>query len=562
MISLKKVRNRIIILFFSIAALLFISISVSGAEYLQKLRIKTVEVITLNLQESYEFDDYYISSDPTIFKIEDKEGISLKEGTVILTKNNKKEKEYIVNVIAKYDSIVIEGTLMIDKGETTKLKATVVPTSLEQSVIWKSNDESVATISNDGTVNAIDYGITTITATSTVDNSCVGSTVILVDNDSLENYEPIIKNEYMEPQTKKIKASDLTALLESLINTATKSVVGVEKFVYSGSNRMGKILGSTGFASGVIYRRDAILNDGTIIENVEDSTNIENLSKYRYYVVTNRHIIQNADVLKIYLGDDIDEIEATLVQYDDKIDLSVVTFDSTIYLPTVIIGDSDNIKRGEFVIAIGNSYGKEYFRNATFGVISYTKRYVATDTDDDNVSDWDSEYIQHDASINDGDNGGALINMKGELIGINTTKLSTLTIDNMSFAIPTNLALEIVEMLEKGIKPERPLLGVSIIDILTYYQQKSYYAQNYPELLENVPDGLEYGFYINEVNAGGVAEAAGVQVGDILIEFNGVPTKYSYNIRAELGKFIIGSGQTAELKVLRNGEEVTLSVTF
>ena len=116
-------------------------------------------------------------------------------------------------------------------------------------------------------------------------------------------------------------------------------------------------------------------------------------------------------------------------------------------------------------------------------------------------------------------------------------------------------------MLEVGDKPQRPLLGVTIIDVRDYYKNIEYYQFYYPEMI-GIPLNLEYGFFISTVTEGGVADMAHALPGDIILEFNGVKTKYSYMLRAELGKFIIGSGQTASLKVLRDGKELTLSVTF
>jgi len=573
--KLKKIRIRLLSLIFAVFILFVYTATVSAAEFLEKLRISTVDVISLNVNETYTFLQEYVSSDETIFSIDGKTGTALKEGDVYLTLSGKKEKKYIIKIEAFYDYVTIEtesGSLMIDKGETVKLKATVSPVTLKQTVTWKSTDESVATIDANGLVTAKDYGITTIVATSTEDNTCVGETIVLVDDDSLENFEDVVETKEGEPEIVKIDASNLQSVLMTLIDQAGKSVVGVEKYQYVKSY-FSKSLESVDFGSGIVYKRDAVLTNGSVIKDVDDVSDTQNFSTFRYYVISSRHVVQNADQLKIYLGEDINECEAELIQYDDKIDLSVLTFETTTYIPTIKLGDSDTINRGEFIIAIGNGYGKNYFRSSTFGVISYTKRYVATDTDGDEISDWDSEYIQHDASINSqssgstntnsGGNGGALINLKGELIGINSTKISATTIDNMSFAVPSNLAFEIAAMLEQGIKPERPILGVEIVDVSRYYQNKEYYNYNYPNMEKVLGDtNLEYGFYVNKITEGGLASIAGVEIGDILLEFNGVNTKYSYMLRAELGKFMYGSGQTADLKVLRNGVEITLTVTF
>lgn len=566
---MRRIKTRMLVLIVAVFCLLAFTITVNAAEYLEKLRVSAVEVININLDREYSFLQEYSSSDESIFKMNGKTGKALKEGTVYLTLPQKKEKKFIINVSANYDYVTITGDLMIDKGETTTLNAVVSPVALDQSVTWASSDETVATIDQNGKVTALNYGITTITAISKNDDKCIGKTIVLVDADDLENYEDIIQTIYDEEQTEVIDASNFQSVLYALTEQASRSVVGVEKYTIRKSYFSSQ-LEMSDFGSGVVYRRDAILNDGTVIQNAGDASKIDNFATYRYYVITSRHVVLDAKELKIYLGDEDESLNAILIQYDDKIDLAVVTFDSISYLPEIKIGNSDNISRGEFIIAIGNGYGKDYFRTSTFGVISYEKRYVATDTDDDEVSDWDCEYIQHDATINSqtsgstsmnsGGNGGALINLKGELIGINSTKISSTTVDNMSFAVPVNLVSEIVSMLEVGTRPERPILGVQIIDVRNYYENPDSFKARYPGI--NIPDGLEFGYYVMEITKGGVGDLAHCQVGDVIVGFNGIDTKYTYQLRAELGKFIIGSGETAELKVIRNGEEVTLNVTF
>ena len=564
-----EIKTKLIILFAIVFAFFFYSITISAAEYLERLRITSVEVLELNIDGTYQFLRVYESSDDSIFEIDNLTGRAKSEGSVYLTLPGKKEKKYIVTISAYYDHITIEGDLMIDKDETTELKATVSPVSLNQDVVWSSSDEAIAIVSANGVVTGVNYGIATIYATSSVDNTCVGKTIVLVDDDSLENYEDIVKTIYEEEEIEHINATDVKGLLCNIVEQASKSVIGIEKYTYV-RTFFSQTLQSTDYGTAVVYRRDAVLTDGTIIKNITDVRDMENFESFKYYAISSRHVVKDAVKLKMFLGEGIDEVEASLMEYDEKIDLSVVTFETTEYIPTVVIANSDEIERGEFVVAIGNGYSKEYFRTATFGIVSFEKRYVSTDTDSDGISDWDSEFIQHDASINSqtstdttiksGSNGGALINMKGQLIGINSTKISTVLIENMSFAIPSNLVMDIVGMLENGIKPVRPLLGVEILDLKNYYQNVDYYNQNYPGL--SVPDGLEYGFYVNKITEGGVADKAGVQPGDILIEFANEPIRYSYQLRAKLGEFIIGSGEQTTIKVLRNGEEVTLTVTF
>ena len=130
----------------------------------------------------------------------------------------------------------------------------------------------------------------------------------------------------------------------------------------------------------------------------------------------------------------------------------------------------------------------------------------------------------------------------------------------MSFAIPINLVMEIVKQLEVGVRPQRATLGVQILDITGYWQNPEAYNKQYPGI--KIPEHIRHGFYVNVVDKGGVAEKAKVQIGDIILEFNNVEIRYSYQVRAELGKFLIGSGQIAEIKVYRNGKVITLYCEF
>ena len=226
------------------------------------------------------------------------------------------------------------------------------------------------------------------------------------------------------------------------------------------------------------------------------------------------------------------------------------------YFSEASFGDSDSVLNGEFVLCLGNNKGKEYYHSSSFGVVSYNNRYLADDTDGDRINDWDALYIQHDAATSDGSSGGALINMRGEIIGINTLRISDDRVDNMGFAIPSNLALELVQMLEKGIIPERPLLNVSVYEVKDILASESLKAQLY------VPEGLNYGIYVSEVDYGGVAYKAGIKEHDIILSFGGVKLNFSYELRAAINKCIVGSNEEVEIVILRNGEEIILKAVF
>lgn len=414
-------------------------------------------------------------------------------------------------------------------------------------IIWVSLDEEVASVSKLNNSSSLvvgkKEGIVTIRAYLENDKSIYDELTILVK--PVSNYTGT--SEDITVSTEEININNMTGALKALIEKSKTSIIGVRSY-YRYYNKEYVAYE----ASGIIYKRTYILNDGTEVSSLE-SVN-EKFKEYKYYVVTNKHIVNNMSNVKIY--DDEDEFSCNVIASDKKVNLSVLTFTSKKYFSEAKFGDSDECDNGEFILCVGNNKGLEYFHSTSFGVISYNNRYLSDDTDGDRVNDWDALYIQHDAATSDGSSGGALVNMKGEVIGINTLRISDDRIDNMGFAIPSNLALELIQMLEKGIVPERPLLNVSV------YEVKDILASD--TLMEecNVPEGLNYGIYVSVVDKGGVAYKAGIKAHDIILSFGGVKLNFSYELRAALNKCIIGSNEEVEIIILRNGEEITLKAVF
>ena len=554
-----KTNKALLMILFLLLSLFTLSACFSDLSEEGNFYIKQINTQTVNVGEELYFDELSISSNDEVFKIVSYSGIALSEGTVEIRRIEDNVITHYITVINDPKIISVSGKTILKVGETTKLDVIVSPLSSNQELEVNVYDKDIISVSETYELTALKEGLSTIEFISKTNPDVRTKFNVIVQNEEEVFYEPDVK--YNEENVDVSLNTDyyygmLDALTKKVINT----VVGVEKYILSNNK---KVLSD--FGSGIIYRRDAILKDGTIITNITDLNELDvtDILTFKYYVISTRNLVQNSDQIKIYLGDNISSCNGTIIEYDDKIDLAVLTFESLYYFNTAKLGDSTKVEQGEFILSIGNSNGKDYFRSATFGVVSHTKRYIATDTDGDEVSDWDSEYIQHDATINSGDNGGAIVNMKGEIIGINSTKLvsTRVPLNCMSFAIPSNLTKEIVAMLEVGNKPQRALLGVSIIDVRAFYSNKEAYIMTYPEM-KNIPDVLEYGFYVSEVTPGGVAHMANVLPGDVILEFNGVTTKFSYQMRAELGKFIIGSGEKAYLKVFRNGQIVTLEVVF
>ena len=274
-------------------------------------------------------------------------------------------------------------------------------------------------------------------------------------------------------------------------------------------------------------------------------------------VITNRHVIENSDAVKVYLHTIDEEIDAEFIHYDDKVDMAIVKFRYDEYIKPLKFSNSDTLVHGETVIAIGNPEGFEFSSSATRGIVSYPERFISDDTDGDGVNDWDAVYIQHDASINPGNSGGPLLNMYGEVIGINTLKFASAEVDNMGFSIPSNTIVELLPYLENGKVPQRAKIGITVIAVLDLLQT-DYKNADYKYI---IPEGLKTGLYITDVTNGSPAFGI-LQKDDILLEFNGVVLRKSIQLRAELGEIIVGSNQIIKVKVLRNGKELVFDLTF
>lgn len=345
---------------------------------------------------------------------------------------------------------------------------------------------------------------------------------------------------YNKSYNVEIDIRDFENAVQAAIEKADPAVVGVHNYS----------LGNTKLGSAVVYKSIAILTDNSEIPGI-DTMNRDDVKIYRYFAVTNRHVVENANTIKVYFGEEDDEVLAKIMEVDPQVDLAVIRFDYQKYIQPLEFADSDQLKKGSFAIALGNPSG--YYGSATFGIISYPKRYIP-EKNQAGIIDWEAEYIQHDVAINPGNSGGPLINLEGQIIGINTMKFVDEEIDNMGFSIPSNLVLQIIPLLEQGIKPQRPKLGVQIREIRGMDQQL---RQTY-----NIPEHIDYGLYVSIVDENSLAEKANIKVNDIILYFNGVKIRFTYQLRTELNKFTVGSGEEVEVVVYREGKEITLKVTF
>lgn len=271
------------------------------------------------------------------------------------------------------------------------------------------------------------------------------------------------------------------------------------------------------------------------------------------YIVTNYHVVDGAEKLQIVTADG-ETVDAELLGTDVFTDLAVLKVSSEKVKTAITFADSDQIKVGSLAIAIGSPLGSEFSSSVTQGIVSGTNRVIPFDMNEDGEDDWEMTLIQTDAAINPGNSGGALVNKNGELIGINSSKLSSTEIEGMGFAIPSNDVKNVIAQLEEKGKVERPVLGVSY---LIPVDQLS--ARSKVEVLGMAEDATE-GVVVSEVVNGTSAEKAGMEKYDVITEINGVAINDMMGLRKELYKH--KAGDQVELTIIRNGETQKLTITL
>lgn len=268
------------------------------------------------------------------------------------------------------------------------------------------------------------------------------------------------------------------------------------------------------------------------------------------YVVTNNHVINGADAINIIMADGT-QVEASVVGTDPWTDLAVLTISSDVVSTVAEFGDSDSLTVGEPAIAIGSPLGSEYATTVTQGIISGLDRSVPVDIDGDGTSDWLANVLQTDAAINPGNSGGALLNSAGQVIGINSMKVSSDQVEGMGFAIPATEVQEIIAEIEANGEVIRPEFGVSMVDLNRVSLD---YQANTLQLPEDVQDGI----YIAEVSVGSPAAAAGILADDVIVEFAGEAVTDSASFRQTLYKQ--EPDASVEVSYYRAGELQTTTV--
>lgn len=308
------------------------------------------------------------------------------------------------------------------------------------------------------------------------------------------------------------------SVVEAVAKKVTPSVVGI-RTTTSVRSFFGSSNESTGEGSGVVYSADG-------------------------YIITNYHVISGAvtnksgSKIEVFTDTlDSDSYEATVVGYNISTDLAVIKINAKGLTPAEF-SDSSKLKVGQYVITVGNPGGLEFMDSVTYGVISGLNRVVSSDSD--------VKLIQTDAAINPGNSGGALVNTKGQLVGINSSKIVSEEFEGMGFAIPSNTVAEICKnIIEKQNDPE-PYLGISVSEkynssVLKYY-------------------GYPSGAVVSSVADGSPADNAGLAKGDIITAFGGTEiTEYSM-LESLLQK--CKPGDQVSVKIYRSGRYYSTTVTI
>ncbi|WP_454804635.1 Do family serine endopeptidase [Mucilaginibacter phyllosphaerae] len=278
------------------------------------------------------------------------------------------------------------------------------------------------------------------------------------------------------------------------------------------------------------------------------------------YIVTNNHVVEKAEKIQITTNDHR-SFQAKVIGTDPNTDLALIKIEAT-NLPIVKLGNSDAVRVGEWVLAVGNPF--KLNSTVTAGIVSAKGRNIGIigrggDDDSDNpfpvrqqeptLKKGIESFIQTDAAINPGNSGGALVNTAGELIGINAAIAShTGSYEGYGFAIPINLAKKVLNDIKKYGAVKRGYIGVSFADLSD------------PDAAKSVNSDKTNGLYVNTLVPGGGAEQAGLKPGDIIVKVEGNPVYESSDLQERVGR--LQPGDKINLTVLRNGSEKNFAVTL
>ncbi|WP_404431254.1 S1C family serine protease [Sutcliffiella horikoshii] len=306
-------------------------------------------------------------------------------------------------------------------------------------------------------------------------------------------------------QTDQVEYEKIQTNITNAVENVSEAVVGVVN-IQRGGNSLFDPRGAqgdqeAGTGSGVVYKKE----------------------NGKAYIVTNAHVIDGASKVEVSLVDGT-RVEAEVVGSDVLTDLAVLTVDDANIKQVAKFGDSDAITLGEPVIAIGNPLGLEFFGSVTQGIISGKERIIPVDIDQNGQPDWEADVIQTDAAINPGNSGGALVNLRGEVIGINSMKIAQSRVEGIGFAIPIRAVQPIIEDLEKHKEVQRPFMGVglaSLSDVPLEAQRSTL----------KLPEDVKSGIVVTGVEPTSPADKAGLKQYDVIVKLDDQEIKDALGLR-------------------------------
>lgn len=331
-------------------------------------------------------------------------------------------------------------------------------------------------------------------------------------------------------------ANNTSEISESTIikQAATYATTDLTEASEKSANKAVGIRSNSGEGSGAIYRSEKLDNGNS-----------------KMTIITNNHVVSGSSEVMVMFANE-QEIIGNVIGGDLYTDLAVVSVEADFTVEAFTIGDSSTSKIGEWVLAIGSPLGFDFYGSVSEGVISGHDRKVGVDLNADGSIDWDMVVTQTTAAINPGNSGGPLINLNGDLIGINSMKIIGNNVEGMGFAIPINEAVPVINQLIETGEVKRPLIGISGRSITDYSSvHKSYLG---------IPLDIEKGVVVTEVLKDGAAQEAGVKPLDIIVKFNDEEVESFKEFRVELYK--MNSGDEVKLKILRDNKVVDVVVTL
>lgn len=340
-----------------------------------------------------------------------------------------------------------------------------------------------------------------------------------------------------------------TALSNKGAGDVSDVVANVKNAVVSVINKQSINQNSLFGNYGQSRRQNQKTEDSDLTTASEGSGVIYKVENGYAYIVTNNHVISGSQELEVLMADGTRE-KAELIGADKWTDLAVLKIKADKVTTVAEFANSDEVKAGQTAIAIGSPLGTEFATSVTQGIVSAKDRSVPTDVDGDGKQDWVVTAIQTDAAINPGNSGGALVNAAGQVIGINSMKISKSSVEGIGFAIPSNEVVSIINQLEKSGKVIRPVLGISMVDLTSVSSQ----GRQQLALSNDVKEGV----VVADVQENSSASKGGLKQYDVITEIDGKAITGVQTLRKALYSKTVGSSM--EVTYYRNGQKQTATI--